>query len=103
MTTRSSGTWCAGSCRWWPCPRSATTRPATPRRSPTPATSRGCPSTEEDRARTVQYQGNRAREALRGAATDLDSYLRGLEMRLLWRRFDRVGLQRVVQLINKSN
>jgi FkbH-like protein len=24
-------------------------------------------------------------------------------MRLLWRRFDRVGLQRVVQLINKSN
>jgi len=63
----------------------------------------GLSVTGEDRARTVQYHGNRAREALRGAATDLNSYLRGLEMRLLWRRFDRVGLQRIVQLINKSN
>ena len=63
----------------------------------------GLSVTEEDRARTVQYHGNHAREALRGTATDLESYLRGLEMRLLWRRFDRVGLQRSVQLINKSN
>ena len=63
----------------------------------------GLSVTEEDRARTVQYHGNRAREALKGAATDLESYLRGLEMELTWRRFDRVGLQRVVQLINKSN
>jgi FkbH-like protein len=59
--------------------------------------------TEEDRARTAQYQGNRAREALRATATDLPSYLRGLEMRLLWRRFDRIGLARTVQLINKTN
>ncbi|HEY5301453.1 MAG TPA: HAD-IIIC family phosphatase, partial [Acetobacteraceae bacterium] len=59
--------------------------------------------TEEDRERTTQYQGNRARDALKSAATDLDSYLRGLEMRLIWRRFDRMGLQRIVQLINKSN
>ncbi len=63
----------------------------------------GLSVTEEDRERTVQYHGNRAREALKGTATDLDSYLRGLEMQLHWRRFDRVGLQRVVQLINKSN
>ena len=35
--------------------------------------------------------------------TDLDGYLRDLEMRLLWRRFDSVGLQRTVQLINKTN
>ena len=59
--------------------------------------------TEEDRERTTQYQGNRARDALKSTATDLDSYLRGLEMRLIWRRFDRMGLQRIVQLINKSN
>ncbi|HEX5328009.1 MAG TPA: HAD-IIIC family phosphatase [Acetobacteraceae bacterium] len=59
--------------------------------------------TEEDRERTVQYQGNRAREALRSSTTDLDTYLRGLEMVLRWRRFDRVGLPRIVQLINKSN
>ncbi|MGH7210439.1 MAG: HAD-IIIC family phosphatase, partial [Acetobacteraceae bacterium] len=59
--------------------------------------------TEEDRERTTQYQGNRARDALKSTATDLDSYLRGLGMRLIWRRFDRMGLQRIVQLINKSN
>ncbi|HJS86487.1 MAG TPA: HAD-IIIC family phosphatase [Acetobacteraceae bacterium] len=63
----------------------------------------GLSVTEEDRERTVQYHGNRARETLKGTATDLDSYLRGLEMQLHWRRFDRVGLQRIVQLINKSN
>jgi FkbH-like protein len=59
--------------------------------------------TEEDRERTSQYQGNRAREALKASATDLGGYLRGLEMRLVAKRFDRVGLQRIVQLINKSN
>jgi FkbH-like protein len=59
--------------------------------------------TDEDRKRTRQYQGNRARERLRHSTTDLPSYLRGLEMRLLWRRFDSTGLQRVVQLINKTN
>jgi FkbH-like protein len=59
--------------------------------------------TEEDRERTSQYHGNRAREALRTSTTDLESYLRGLEMHLVWRRFDRIGLQRIVQLINKSN
>jgi FkbH-like protein len=59
--------------------------------------------TDEDRTRSGQYQSNRARVALKASATDLDSYLRGLEMRLLWRRFDRVGLARTVQLINKTN
>ena len=59
--------------------------------------------TEEDRERTGQYLGNQARDALKVSATDLDGYLRGLEMRLVWKRFDRVGLQRIVQLINKSN
>jgi FkbH-like protein len=63
----------------------------------------GLSVTDEDRARTGQYLGNQAREALRSEATDLDSYLRGLEMQLVWRKFDRVGLQRTVQLINKSN
>ncbi len=59
--------------------------------------------TDEDRERTAQYHGNRARDALRRSATDLEGYLRGLEMRLVWRRFDRIGLARTVQLINKSN
>ncbi len=59
--------------------------------------------TEEDRERTAQYHGNRARDALRASITDMDSYLRGLEMQLVWRPFDRIGLARTVQLINKSN
>jgi FkbH-like protein len=63
----------------------------------------GLAVTEEDRARTNQYQGNRQRERLKASATDLDSYLHSLEMELIWRRFDKLGLQRTVQLINKTN
>jgi FkbH-like protein len=59
--------------------------------------------TEEDRDRGKQYQSKKARDELLTSATDLESFLRALEMRLLWRRFDGVGLQRTVQLINKSN
>jgi FkbH-like protein len=59
--------------------------------------------TEEDRVRTGQYQSNRQRDSLRFGATGLESYLRGLEMRLLWRPFDTLGLDRIVQLINKTN
>jgi FkbH-like protein len=59
--------------------------------------------TEEDRERTAQYQENRAREQLRTTATDMGAYLRGLDMRMVWKRFDSVGQQRIVQLINKTN
>jgi FkbH-like protein len=63
----------------------------------------GLSVTNEDRERTSQYQGNKVRDALKAAVTDLPSYLRGLEMQLVWKRFDKIGLQRIVQLINKSN
>ena len=63
----------------------------------------GLSVTDEDRERTSQYQGNKAREALKSAVTDLPSYLRGLEMQLICKRFDKIGLQRIVQLVNKSN
>ncbi|WP_419728632.1 HAD-IIIC family phosphatase [Lichenicola sp.] len=63
----------------------------------------GLSITDEDRARTVQYQANRERAALESSATDLPAYLRSLEMQLVWRRFDRIGLSRIVQLINKTN
>jgi FkbH-like protein len=59
--------------------------------------------TQEDRERSGQYQGNRLREELRSSATDLPSYLRGLDMQLIWKRFDPIGLSRTVQLINKTN
>lgn len=63
----------------------------------------GLKVTNEDAERTTQYQANREREMYRATAPDLDSYLRSLEMTLLWRRFDQVGLQRVTQLVNKTN
>jgi FkbH-like protein len=59
--------------------------------------------TDEDRQRTLQYQENRERAELRASATDLDGYLRSLEMRLPWGQFDKLSQQRVVQLINKTN
>ncbi len=59
--------------------------------------------TEDDRGRSSQYQANRERDALKATATDLPAYLRGLEMQLIWRRFDQIGLQRTAQLINKTN
>ena len=63
----------------------------------------GLAITDEDKARTQEYQSNRARAQLKESTTDLPAFLRGLDMQLLWRRFDRLGLPRIVQLINKTN
>ena len=59
--------------------------------------------TDDDLARGAQYQENLKREALAASATDLDGYLRSLQMQAVWNRFDRVGQARIVQLINKTN
>jgi len=59
--------------------------------------------TEEDLKRSGQYQANSQREQIKASATDLEGYLRGLDMELRWGRFDRIGQQRIVQLINKTN
>lgn len=59
--------------------------------------------TAEDRQRTGLYQQNRAHRSLKESASDLTSYLKGLEMRLHWRPLDQSGLPRAVQLINKTN
>jgi FkbH-like protein len=59
--------------------------------------------TEEDLQRSGQYQANLQREQIRASATDVEGYLRSLDMELRWGRFDRVGQQRIVQLINKTN
>jgi FkbH-like protein len=58
---------------------------------------------EEDRARAEMYQANARRLSLQGQATDLDAYLRSLEMRIVFGSFDRTTRARVTQLINKSN
>ncbi|TLU70801.1 HAD-IIIC family phosphatase [Lichenicoccus roseus] len=59
--------------------------------------------TAEDRARVAQYSADRARIAEAGAAADVPAYLASLGMTLTWRRFEPVGLQRIVQLVNKTN
>jgi FkbH-like protein len=59
--------------------------------------------TPEDFERGGQYRANLARESLRASTTDLAGYLRSLGMQLHWAPFDKVGLQRIVQLINKTN
>lgn len=59
--------------------------------------------TAEDRRRTEDYRANQLRASAQFSATDMESYLRDLNMTLVWRRFDRVGLARTTQLINKTN
>jgi FkbH-like protein len=59
--------------------------------------------TEEDRARGEQYAANEQRDESLRAATDMPTFLRGLEMRARFRAFDEQDLPRVVQLINKTN
>ena len=59
--------------------------------------------TAEDRERTAQYQATLQRTSLAATVTDLPSYLHSLEMRMVWTRFDGIGLQRIVQLVNKTN
>lgn len=63
----------------------------------------GLAITAEDRARTGQYRANRQRATMQASATDMDAYLASLDMVLAWRPFDRTGLHRVTQLINKTN
>ncbi len=59
--------------------------------------------TSEDRARTVQYQKEAQRQVLLSTATDMDSYLRSLEMEATIRPLCPEDLQRTAQLVNKSN
>jgi FkbH-like protein len=59
--------------------------------------------TAEDLERGAQYHANQKREELKGSATDLEGYLRSLNMELQWSPFDAIGLKRIVQLVNKTN
>jgi FkbH-like protein len=59
--------------------------------------------TAEDRERTRQYQANLQRASLISSTTDVAGYLRSLNMEAQWSRFNEIGLQRVVQLTNKTN
>lgn len=58
---------------------------------------------EEDRARAEMYQANARRLSLHSQTADLQSYLRSLEMRIVFGSFNRTTRARLTQLINKSN
>ena len=59
--------------------------------------------TEEDLARSEQYQKNQEREKTQTSFTDITEYLKSLEMEMVWGPFDPLSLPRVTQLINKTN
>lgn len=58
---------------------------------------------KEDLLRVRAYKENAARVQLQHSQTDLNSYLIGLEMRAHWDEMSLATLQRVTQLINKTN
>ena len=59
--------------------------------------------TADDFSRAEQYQHNVAREKLKSATSNIDDYLRSLEMELQWAADDLSNLERITQLINKTN
>ena len=58
---------------------------------------------DEDRRRADFYEGNARRVALQAQVTDMDAYLKSLEMVIKFEPFDAVSRARIAQLINKSN
>ncbi len=59
--------------------------------------------TSDDIARRTQYAANSARQSAAAQTTDLDGYLKSLEMVLKWGAVDAPSLKRAVQLTNKTN
>lgn len=59
--------------------------------------------TADDAARGTNYRANAERRSLQLQATDLDGYLRSLEMTLITTGVGPVELPRATQLLNKSN
>jgi len=58
---------------------------------------------EEDRNRASFYQDNAKRSQILDESSDINSYLKSLEMKIYCSPFDKIGRARIVQLINKSN
>ncbi len=59
--------------------------------------------TADDRKRSGQYAANEEREALLKSSASLDDFLDSLDMAVGFGAFSPVNLERVVQLINKTN
>jgi FkbH-like protein len=58
---------------------------------------------EDDRKRAQFYSDNAKRVALAADIGSIDDYLRSLDMKISFARFDTAGRARIAQLINKSN
>ena len=58
---------------------------------------------DEDKSRVENYQANAKRVALRETSTDLNTYLKTLQMKATLQPFDENGIKRIVQLISKTN
>jgi len=58
---------------------------------------------EEDQERTQKYQENALRVRLQESIADYGAYLASLQQRAVLRPFDEVQLDRITQLINKTN
>jgi FkbH-like protein len=58
---------------------------------------------DEDKSRVENYQANAKRVALRETSTDLNTYLKTLQMKADLQPFGENGIKRIVQLISKTN
>ena len=58
---------------------------------------------EEDRNRASFYQDNAKRTQILNQSSDMDTYLKSLDMEITMSPFDDAGRARIVQLISKSN
>ncbi len=59
--------------------------------------------TADDFSRVAQYRLNAERENLKSSSSNIDDYLRNLQMELKWAAADLVNVERITQLINKTN
>jgi FkbH-like protein len=59
--------------------------------------------TAEDTQRTQQYQESRSREAFRGSVDSVETFLRGLGLKVDIAQVDEGSISRVVQLLAKTN
>ena len=58
---------------------------------------------DEDRKRAAFYQDNAKRVEILSQSSDMDAYLKALEMEITLTPFDSIGRARIAQLISKSN
>lgn len=59
--------------------------------------------TDEDRVRAEAYRSDLERQEALSTATDIDTYLKSLEMHATWGEADDSRLARMAQLLNKTN